>query len=72
MLHLEENCLRSIQNLEKLERLQSLYLTSNRLAELWEIDRLAELPHLMEINLLNNPMQRKINNYRLAIIKRLQ
>ena len=40
------------------------------MAEFWEVDRLAELPHMMEIALMNNPMARK-PNYRNAIIKRL-
>jgi len=31
---------------------------------------LSELPHLMEISLMNNPVSRK-PNYRTAIIKRL-
>lgn len=38
--------------------------------EFWEVDRLSELPHLMEIALMNNPVSRK-PNYRNAIIKRL-
>lgn len=38
--------------------------------EFWEVDRLSELPYLMEIALINNPMTRK-PNYRIAIIKRL-
>lgn len=38
--------------------------------EFWEVDRLGELPHLMEISLMNNPMARK-PNYRNAIVKRL-
>lgn len=47
-----------------------MFASGNRLGEFWEVDRLAELPHLMEIALLNNPMSRK-PNYRNAIIKRL-
>ncbi len=69
-LRLEDNGLRNLQNCEKLERLQSLFASGNRLAEFWEVDRFTELPHLMEISLLNNPMTRK-PNYRNAIIKRL-
>lgn len=69
-MRLEDNGLRNLANVEKLERLQSLFASGNRLAEFWEVDRLAELPHLMEISLLNNPMARK-PNYRNAIIKRL-
>ena len=56
--------------MEKLERLQSLFMSGNRVPEFWEVDRLSELPHLMEIALMNNPVSRK-PNYRNAIIKRL-
>ena len=56
--------------MEKLERLQSLFVSGNRILEFWEVDRLSELPHLMEISLMNNPVSRK-PNYRTAIIKRL-
>jgi Leucine-rich repeat len=62
--------LRNLQNVEKLERLQSLFVSGNRIPEFWEVDRLSELPHLMEIALMNNPVSRK-PNYRTAIIKRL-
>ncbi len=47
-----------------------MFVAGNRIVEFWEVDRLAELPHLMEIALANNPMSRK-PNYRNAIIKRL-
>jgi Leucine-rich repeat (LRR) protein len=69
-LRLEDNGLRNLQNVEKLERLQSLFVSGNRIPEFWEVDRLSELPHLMEISLMNNPVSRK-PNYRTAIIKRL-
>ena len=69
-LRLEDNGLRTMQNIERLERLQSLFMSGNRVPEFWEVDRLSELPHLMEIALMNNPVARK-PNYRTAIIKRL-
>ena len=69
-LRLEDNGLRNLQNVEKLDRLQSLFVSGNRIPEFWEVDRLSELPHLMEISLMNNPVARK-PNYRTAIIKRL-
>ena len=67
---MEDNGLRNLQNVEKLDRLQSLFVSGNRIPEFWEVDRLSELPHLMEISLMNNPVARK-PNYRTAIIKRL-
>ena len=58
-LKLDENGLRSLANIEKLERLQAFHGANNRLAEFWEVDRLAELTYLMEISVHNNPMCRK-------------
>jgi hypothetical protein len=58
-LKLEDNGLRSLANIERLERLQAFHVGGNRLAEFWEVDRLAELVYLMEISLNNNPMTRK-------------
>jgi len=58
-LKLEDNGLRSLANIERLERLQAFHGGGNRLAEFWEVDRLAELVYLMEISLMNNPMTRK-------------
>jgi protein phosphatase 1 regulatory subunit 7 len=69
-LKVEENGLRSLANIERLERLQALHCGGNRLAEFWEVDRLAELIYMMEISLMNNPMTRK-PQYRLNIIKKL-
>ena len=69
-LKLEENVIRNLNNFEKLERLQSLFMSGNRLAEVWEADKLSELPHLMEVTFMNNPMARK-PNFRTSIIKRL-
>ena len=45
-------------------------MSGNRIAEVWEVDKLSELPRLMEASFSNNPMSRK-PNYRTAIIKRL-
>lgn len=70
-LKLEDNSLKSLANIEKLERLQAFYGGGNRLAEFSEVDRLAELVYLMEISLQNNPMTRKLQ-YRNNIIRKLQ
>ena len=69
-LKLEDNSLRSLANIEKLERLQAFHGGGNRLAEFWEVDRFAELVYLMEISLMNNPMTRK-PQYRMSILKKL-
>ena len=62
--------MRSLANVERLDRLQALHCGGNRLAEFWEVDRLADLIYMMEISLMNNPMTRK-PQYRLNIIKKL-
>ena len=69
-LKLEENGLRSLANIERLERLQAFHGGANRLAEFREVDALAELVYLMEISLNNNPMTKK-PQYWLNIIKKL-
>ena len=50
-LKLEENALKNLAYIEKLERLQAFYGGGNRLAEFNEVDRLQELVYLMEMSL---------------------
>ena len=69
-LKLEDNSLRSLANIERLERLQAFHGGGNRLAEFWEVDRFADLIYLMELSLTNNPMTRK-PQYRVNILKKL-
>ena len=49
LLRMEDNGLRTLAHLEKLERLQALFLHANRIAEFWDIEKLSHLPHLMEV-----------------------
>ena len=44
ILKLDDNGLRSLGNIEKLEKVQTLYLSSNRISEFIEIEKLLELP----------------------------
>lgn len=69
-LRLDENGLKSLSGLEKLSQLQTLFLAGNKVQELFEIDKLADLAHLLELSLLQNPVSRKFN-YRAVVIKRL-
>lgn len=69
-LKIEDNNLRTLANIEKLERLQALHASGNRLAEFWEVDRFSELNFLMELSLFNNPMTRK-PQYRQNITRKL-
>ena len=69
-LKLDDNGLKTLANIEKLEKLQTLFLSGNRIQELFEIEKLAELPQLLELSLSQNPVARK-PNYRIVVIKRL-
>lgn len=69
-LKLEDNQMRSLANIERLERLQGLHVGGNKLTEFWEVDRFADLNFLMELSLINNPMTRK-PQYRFNILKKL-
>ena len=51
-------------------KLQSLLLANNRIGEFTELERIADLPDLIEFSLVSNPIQRK-QNYRFAVIKRI-
>ena len=57
-LHLEENRLRDLVGLGCLDNLLRLYLGSNRVQELSELDRLDSLQNLVEISLVNNAVSR--------------
>lgn len=70
-LRMEENGLRTLNHLDKLEKLQFLFLHSNRIADFWDIEKLENLPKLMELCLTSNPIYKK-PMYRASIIKRLQ
>jgi Leucine-rich repeat len=45
-------------------------LAGNRIQELFEIEKLAEMPQLLELSLSQNPVSRK-PNYRTVVVKRL-
>lgn len=50
--------------------MQALFVSGNRISEFWEIDKLSEMEHLMELQIVANPVAKKAM-YRQAIIKRL-
>jgi hypothetical protein len=45
-------------------------LSGNRIAEVFEVEKIAEMQNLVEVNLASNPMARKVM-YRVGIIKRM-
>jgi len=69
-LRLDDNGLRSLANIEKLDKVQTLFFSGNRIQDIQEMERLVELPHLLELSIMSNPVARK-PNYRMVVIKRL-
>lgn len=69
-LRIEENGLRSLQHINDLPSLQTLFLGYNRLSDLGEVEHLHSLPRLAEIALNNNSVARK-QMYRATVLRRL-
>lgn len=55
-LHIEENRLKDLNNLHICRGLHKLYAANNKISEFFEIERLIDLNHLLEISLINNPV----------------
>ena len=56
-LHIEENRLKDLNNLHICRGLHKLYAANNKISEFFEIERLIDLNHLLEISLINNPVR---------------
>ena len=59
-LHLEDNRLRELSYISTLQSLQRLYLANNRIQDMAELDKLEGLPQLIEVNLTNNAISRRL------------
>jgi len=74
-LWISYNAIGSFSGIEKLVNLTVLYASNNKIDKWPEIERLAALPKLRELNLVNNPIYNKTeadgSNWRVEIIKRL-
>lgn len=55
-LHIEENRLKDLNNLHICRGLHKLYAANNKISEFFEIEKLIDLNHLLEISLINNPV----------------
>ena len=62
--------IKSLANLTRLGKLQALHLGGNRVSEVFEVEKIADMGSLVEIVLMANPMSRKAM-YRVGIIKRM-
>lgn len=58
-LKMEENGLRSLVHFDTLPTLKTLWLGGNRLVDASELEKLASLPDLVELQLQGNPLARK-------------
>lgn len=69
-LKIDDNGLKNFQNIQKLLRLQHLFANSNKITEFFDVEKLAELPYLKELELTGNILHRK-PGYRITMIKKL-
>ncbi len=69
LLRAEENGLKSVACIERLERLEALYLGGNRINDFNDFDRLGDMKRLRELSLVNNPITRK-NYYRQVVLRK--
>lgn len=69
-LCLDENFIRSVNNLYVLPRLKFLYLRANKVTEIQDLEGLANIETLVELDLSGNPISRKYG-YRWSILQRL-
>jgi hypothetical protein len=52
LLKLEDNAIKSLALFENLGKLQSLLMAGNRIGEFFELERVADLPDLVELSLV--------------------
>lgn len=61
--------------IEKLQNLHVLYASNNRIRDWAEVERLAQLPRLEDLLLLNNPLCNEyadnMRQYRIEVVRRL-
>jgi Leucine-rich repeat (LRR) protein len=65
----DSNYLKNINSFSKLQSLVYLSFHSNKISEISNIERLAEIENLKEINLSNNPITKNMN-YRVNVIRK--
>lgn len=65
----DSNYLKNINSFSKLQSLSYISFDSNKIAEISNIERLAEIESLKELNLNNNPITKNIN-YRVNVIRK--
>jgi Leucine-rich repeat (LRR) protein len=69
-LHLQENGLKTLGALTALQNLQLLDLSSNRVSDIAQVEGLAALPYLVDLNMSSNPVSRR-QLYRPTVLRSL-
>jgi dynein light chain 1 len=74
-LWISYNVIDKLGGIEKLKRLQVLYMSNNKVEKWQEFDRLKELPELEDLLFVGNPLEKntreKGENWRLLVMQRL-
>ena len=68
-VNFDNNGLKHLNFLDNLIWIQAIKASNNRISELSDIDKIQNLPNLLELSLLANPIERKIG-YRNGVIKK--
>lgn len=55
-LHIEENRIRDLNNIQILKNLQKLFVANNKMNDYTDIEKLTEMNNLHEISMINNPV----------------
>lgn len=55
-LHMEENRIRDLNNIQVLKHLQKLFVANNKMNDYSDIEKLMEINNLFEISMINNPV----------------
>ena len=58
-LHIEENRLKDLVNIQNLRNIEKLYAANNKITDMIDIERMNELVHMQELSLINNPVSDK-------------
>lgn len=69
-LCLDENFIKSFNNLYLLPRLKHLFIRYNKVSDFNELEGLQAIPSLIELDLSNNPLSRKYG-YRFLLLQKL-
>lgn len=61
-LHIEENRLKELCNFSSFISLERLYIGMNRIQDFGEVEKLCDLPQVIELSLISNPVSRRLQH----------